>query len=46
MPFQIGPTEFSAGVGHSVGNEGAIGPFFVHRLEDDVVVGEIGGAVV
>lgn len=37
------PTEFSAGVGHHVGNDGALGPFFLHRSEDDVVVGEIGG---
>lgn len=40
------PTEFSAGVGGQVGAEGAVGPFFVHRAADDVVVGEIGGAFV
>ncbi len=40
------PTEFSAGVGQSAGAGGGLGPFFIHRLEDDVVVGEIGGAFV
>lgn len=40
------PTEFSRGVGQSAGPDRALGPFFVHRAEDDVVVGEIGGAVI
>jgi RimJ/RimL family protein N-acetyltransferase len=40
------PTEFSAGVAQCVGAEGQFGPFFLHRSEDDVVVGEIGGAFV
>jgi RimJ/RimL family protein N-acetyltransferase len=40
------PTEFSAGVGAQVGAEGAVGPFFLHRAADGVVVGEIGGAFV
>src|SRR5215208_5725042 len=40
------PTEFSAGVAQCVGAEGQLGPFFVHRSEDDLVVGEIGGAFV
>lgn len=40
------PTEFSAGVGGQVGVEGAVGPYFVHRAADGVVVGEIGGAFV
>jgi RimJ/RimL family protein N-acetyltransferase len=40
------PTEFSAGVAQYVGAEGQFGPFFVHRSEDGVVVGEIGGAFV
>ena len=40
------PTEFSAGVAQYVGGEGQFGPFFLHRSEDDVVVGEIGGAFV
>jgi RimJ/RimL family protein N-acetyltransferase len=40
------PTEFSAGVARGVGAEGQFGPFFLHRCEDDVVVGEIGGAFV
>jgi RimJ/RimL family protein N-acetyltransferase len=40
------PTEFSAGVGQqaSAGLDRALGPFFIHRTEDGVVVGEIGGA--
>src|SRR5215212_10844800 len=40
------PTEFSAGVAQVVGANGQLGPFFVHRSEDDLVVGEIGGAFV
>ena len=40
------PTEFSAGVAGFVGTEGQFGPFLLHRSEDDVVVGEIGGAFV
>jgi RimJ/RimL family protein N-acetyltransferase len=40
------PTEFSAGVGASAGAGRALGPFFLHRAEDDVVVGEIGGGFV
>jgi RimJ/RimL family protein N-acetyltransferase len=40
------PTEFSAGVAHCVGAEGQFGPFFLRRSEDDLVVGEIGGAFV
>jgi len=40
------PTEFSVGVAASVGNDSALGPFFLHRTVDDVVVGEIGGAFV
>jgi RimJ/RimL family protein N-acetyltransferase len=38
------PTEFSAGVGQSAGAAPGLGPYFVHRAEDDVVVGEIGAA--
>jgi RimJ/RimL family protein N-acetyltransferase len=40
------PTEFSAGVAQCVGAEGQFGPFFLHCSEDDLVVGEIGGAFV
>jgi RimJ/RimL family protein N-acetyltransferase len=40
------PTEFSAGVAQAVGAEGQLGPFFLHRADDDLVVGEIGGAFV
>jgi len=38
------PTEFSAGVGGA--GAVALGPYFMHRADDDVVVGEIGGAVI
>ena len=40
------PTEFSVGVAKVVGAPGQFGPFLVHRVDDDVVVGEIGGAFV
>ena len=40
------PTEFSVGVAQCVGALDQLGPFFVHRSDDDVVVGEIGGAFV
>ena len=40
------PTEFSAAVGRRVGAGSPLGPYFLHRAEDDVVVGEIGGAFV
>jgi len=40
------PTEFSAGIARQVGTSSPLGPFFVHREEDDVVVGEIGGGFV
>jgi RimJ/RimL family protein N-acetyltransferase len=40
------PTQFSAGVARCVGAEGQFGPYFIHRREDDLVVGEIGGAFV
>jgi RimJ/RimL family protein N-acetyltransferase len=40
------PTEFSAGVAQVVGTGGQFGPFLLHRSDDDVVVGEIGGAFV
>jgi len=40
------PTEFSAGVGSHAASGGALGPFFLHRADDDVVVGEIGGGVI
>jgi RimJ/RimL family protein N-acetyltransferase len=40
------PTEFSAGVGQSAAASPELGPFFIHRVEDDVVVGEIGAAFV
>ena len=36
------PTEFSTGVAQQVGGEGQIGPFFLQRAEDGVVIGEIG----
>ena len=40
------PTEFSQGVGQHAGAGRGLGPFFIHRVEDDVVVGELGGAFV
>jgi RimJ/RimL family protein N-acetyltransferase len=40
------PTEFSAGIAAQVGRDSPLGPFFLHRLDDDVVVGEIGGGFV
>ncbi len=40
------PTEFSIGVARSVGQDGQWGSFFITRSQDDLVVGEIGGAVV
>ena len=40
------PTEFSLGVVPNVGNGSPLGPYFIHRGEDDVVVGEIGGGFV
>jgi RimJ/RimL family protein N-acetyltransferase len=40
------PTEFSVGVARHLGAVGQFGPFLVHRSDDDVVVGEIGGAFV
>ena len=39
------PTEFSTGVAQAVGTEGQF-HYFVHRLDDDLVVGEIGCAFV
>jgi RimJ/RimL family protein N-acetyltransferase len=40
------PTEFSAGIGQAAGRApGGLGPFFLRRSGDDVVVGEIGGAL-
>jgi hypothetical protein len=40
------PTEFSMGVAGQVGAGAPLGPFFIRRSEDGVVVGEIGGALV
>jgi len=43
------PTEFSFGVGQHAGSasgSSGLGAFFMHRSEDDVVVGEIGGGLV
>jgi RimJ/RimL family protein N-acetyltransferase len=40
------PTEFSARVARRVGRGSPLGPYFVHRAEDGVVVGEIGGGFV
>jgi RimJ/RimL family protein N-acetyltransferase len=40
------PTEFSVGVAPQVGKGSPLGPYFLHRTGDDVVVGEIGGAFI
>jgi RimJ/RimL family protein N-acetyltransferase/ketosteroid isomerase-like protein len=40
------PTEFSLGIAAAVGGGSPLGPYFVHRAEDDVVVGEIGGGFI
>jgi hypothetical protein len=40
------PTEFSAGIAEAVGGGSPLGPFFVHRAQDEVVVGEIGGGFI
>ena len=40
------PTEFSVDIARSVGGGSALGPYFVQRAHDDLVVGEIGGDVV
>jgi ribosomal-protein-alanine N-acetyltransferase len=40
------PTEFSAGIGEAALKGQELGPFFVRRVADGLVVGEIGGAVV
>jgi len=40
------PTEFSTGIARQVGAGSPLGPFFVRRADDGVVVGEIGGGFV
>ena len=40
------PTEFSVGVAQCVGADRQFGPFLLHRTEDGLVVGEIGGAFI
>ena len=40
------PTEFSAGVAQALDGERQFGSFLIHRSEDDLVVGEIGGAFI
>jgi RimJ/RimL family protein N-acetyltransferase len=40
------PTEFSLGIAAQVGGGSPLGPFYIHRTADDVVVGEIGGGFV
>jgi RimJ/RimL family protein N-acetyltransferase len=40
------PTEFSLGIAEAAEKGQALGPFFIRRVDDGLVVGEIGGAVV
>jgi RimJ/RimL family protein N-acetyltransferase len=40
------PTEFSLGIAAQVGGGSPLGPFYIHRTTDEVVVGEIGGGLV
>ena len=40
------PTEFSSGIAPQVGGGAPLGPYFQHRIGDDVVVGEIGGGFI
>jgi RimJ/RimL family protein N-acetyltransferase len=40
------PTEFSMGIAARAGAGSPLGPFFIHRAEDELVVGEIGGGEV
>jgi hypothetical protein len=40
------PTEFSTGIAENAGKGLVGGPFFIRRVPDGLVVGEIGGAVV
>jgi RimJ/RimL family protein N-acetyltransferase len=40
------PTEFSHGIAGQAASGSPLGPFFIQRTEDDVVVGEIGGGFV
>ena len=37
------PTEFTAGIAEAAENGQALGPFFIRRAADGLVVGEIGG---
>jgi RimJ/RimL family protein N-acetyltransferase len=40
------PTEFSHGIARQAGSGSPLGPYFILRTDDDVVVGEIGGGFV
>jgi RimJ/RimL family protein N-acetyltransferase len=40
------PTEFSMGIAEAAQKGQELGPFFIRRADDGLVVGEIGGAVV
>lgn len=40
------PTEFSIGIAQNAGQPPPLGPYFVHRSQDDMIVGEIGGGFV
>jgi RimJ/RimL family protein N-acetyltransferase len=40
------PTEFSHGIARQAGTGSPLGPYFIQRTQDSVVVGEIGGGFV
>lgn len=40
------PSEFSSGVAQAVGEGGMVGPFFISRRGDALIVGEIGGTFI
>jgi RimJ/RimL family protein N-acetyltransferase len=40
------PTEFSIGIAQNAGQLSPLGPYFILRSEDDMIVGEIGGGFV
>jgi RimJ/RimL family protein N-acetyltransferase len=45
VPYDY-PTEFSEAIAKQAGARSPLGPFFIHRIADDVAVGEIGGGFI